>query len=76
MPPTAFIVWNLAEEMIGRAVGKNWTDEFVKRYGDKLKSLYLRNIDKNRVMAEYAPVFDHFYKLVDAPFLYSLYFNL
>jgi hypothetical protein len=64
MPPTASIVRNLAEEMIGRRVGKNWTGCFVKRYETRLKSLYLRSIDKDRVKAEYAPVFDHFYSLV------------
>jgi hypothetical protein len=68
MPPTASIVRNLAEEMIGRAVGKNWTGQFVKCYESRLKSLYLCNIDKNRVKGEYAPVFDHFYSLVELPY--------
>ena len=67
MPPTASIVRNLAEEMIGRAVGKNWTGQFVKRYESRLKSLYLRNIDRNRVKGEYAPIYDHFYSLVKLP---------
>src|SRR5437016_1086408 len=47
IPPTASIVRNLAEEMIGCRVGKNWTGVFVKRYQKRLKSLYLRTIDKN-----------------------------
>lgn len=64
MPPRASIVRNLAEEMIGRRVGKNWTGSFVKRYETRLKSLYLRSIDKDRVKAEYTPVFDLFYSLV------------
>ena len=72
MPPTASIVRNLAEEMIGQKVGKNWTSEFVKRYKDRLKSLYLCNIDKDRVKAEYTPIFDYFYDLVGAPFSYLL----
>jgi hypothetical protein len=65
IPPTASIVRNLAEEMmIGHRVRKNWTGVFVKCYQTRLKSLYLRTIDKNRVKAEYIPVFDHFYYLV------------
>ena len=45
IPPTSRMVRNLAEEMIGRPVGKNWTGDFVKRHQSRLMSLYLRNID-------------------------------
>ena len=45
MPPTSGMVRNLAEEVIGRPVGKNWTGDFVKRYKNRLTSVYLRNID-------------------------------
>src|SRR5450756_2686339 len=45
LPPTSHIVRNLAEEMIGRDVNKNWTSNFVQRHSSRLKSLYLRNID-------------------------------
>jgi hypothetical protein len=51
------MVKNFVEEMIGRAVGKNWTGQFVKRYVDVLKSLYLRNIDNQRVKGQYAPAY-------------------
>ena len=64
IPPTSRIVRNLAEEMIERPVGKNWTGQFVKRYQSRLTSLYLRNIDSQRVKAEYAPMFKQFYDLV------------
>ena len=64
IPPTSRIVRNLAEEMIGGPVGKNWTGQFVKRYQGRLKSLYLRNIDSQRVRAEYVPSFKQFYDLV------------
>ena len=57
LPPTSQIVRNLAQEMIGRPVGKNWTGDFVKRYKNRLRSLYLRNIDSQRIKAEYAPSF-------------------
>jgi hypothetical protein len=64
MPPTAKIVRNLAEEIIGRPVGKNWTGDFVRRYKSRLTSLYLRNIDRQRVKSEYVPLFEQFYNLV------------
>ena len=64
LPPTSQIVKNLAEEMIGSPIGKNWTGQFVKRYKSRLQSLYLRNIDKDRTNAEYAPMFKQFYDLV------------
>ncbi|KAF4625745.1 hypothetical protein G7Y89_g12419 [Cudoniella acicularis] len=61
MPPTSHIVKNLAEEIRGASVGKNWVGQFVRRHGIRLKSLYLRNIDNLRVSAEYAPMFILFF---------------
>ena len=64
MPPTSSIVRNLAEEIRGRSIGKNWTGQFVRRNAYRLKSLYLRNIDNLRIAAEYAPMFTLFFTLV------------
>ena len=64
LPPTSAMVQNIAEEMIGRAVGKNWTGQFVKRYKDRLQSVYLRNIDNMWTQSEYAPMIQHFFDLV------------
>jgi hypothetical protein len=64
LPPTSSIVRNLAEEMIERQVGKNWTSQFVHRHRDRLESLYLRNIDNMRTKAEYAPMIELFFNLV------------
>lgn len=64
MPPTSHIVKNLAEEIRGAPVGKNWVGQFVKRHGIRLKSLYLRNIDNLRAGAEYAPMFQLFFSIV------------
>ena len=64
MPPTSRIVRNLAEEMVGSVVAKNWMAGFVRRHKDRLKSLYLRTIDNMRKKSEYAPVFKLFYHLV------------
>ena len=64
LPPTSHIVKNLAEEIIGSKIGKNWVGDFVKWYKDRLKSIYLRNMDGIWVKAEYALVFKYFYDLV------------
>ena len=64
IPPTAQIVRNLAEEMINKSVGKNWTGDFVRRHKDRITSLYLRNINSQRIQSEYAPIFKYFYDLV------------
>jgi hypothetical protein len=64
MPPTSQIVKNLAKEIRGKEVGKNWVGQFVRRYSTTLKSAYLRNIDNLRVCAEHIDKFEHFFKLV------------
>ena len=55
---------NLVEEVIGARVGKNWTASFCRRYKDRIKSLYLRNIDSQRLQSEYALLFKMFYDMV------------
>jgi len=70
MPPTSHIVRNLAEEIRGGPVGKNWVGQFVKRHSIRLKSLYLRNIDNLRAGAEYAPMFQLFFSVVRWFFFY------
>ena len=54
---------NLAEEIISGPVGKNWTGDFM-RHKDRITSLYLRNINSQRLQSEYAPLFKYFYDLV------------
>ena len=64
LPPTNCMVKNLAEEIIGRSIGKNWSNQFVQRHKERLTSRYLENIDKKRQDAEYAPMFQQFFDLV------------
>jgi len=64
MPPTSQMVKNFAEEIIGRAVGKNWAGEFCKRHQSVLKSLYLCNIDNQCIKGEYVPAYKLFFTLV------------
>ena len=66
MPPTSQIVKNLAEEVIGRSVRKNWTANFVRRHQGELRNLYLCNIDNLRVKGEYAPTYKLFFDLVSS----------
>ena len=75
MPPTSHIVRNLAEEIRGGPVGKNWVGQFVKRHSIRLKSLYLRNIDNLRAGAEYAPMFQLFFSVVRWFFFISSFVN-
>src|SRR5580700_8285912 len=49
LPPITQIVKNLAEEIIRRTVGDYWVCEFVRRHRDRIRSLYLRNIDNLRI---------------------------
>ena len=64
MPPTSHIVRNLAEEIRGKPVGKNWVGQFVKRYSIRLKSLYLYNIDNLQASVEYTLMFQLFFSVV------------
>jgi hypothetical protein len=75
LPPTSSIVHNLAEEILEDRVSKNWTGDFVQRYKHELKSLYLQNLDQQRVKAEYGPLFKQFYDLVMFNYLNLLIFN-
>ena len=69
MPPTPQIVTNLAEEIYSSQLGKNWTNEFVGRYYKRLCSVYLRNMDHQRIKSEWVPGFEEFYRLVGLIFL-------
>jgi Tc5 transposase DNA-binding domain len=76
MPPTPRVVKNLAEEIRGCQVGKNWTGSFVQRHQKELKSLYLRCIDNLRVKGEYPPAYQLFYDLVKSlPIIISILLN-
>ena len=76
MPPTTAIIKNLAEEIRGYTVGKNWIASFVHRHKNKLKSLYLKSIDNKCTKGEFAPTYKLFYELVKSFFvlLYLLYY--
>jgi hypothetical protein len=64
LPPTSQIVKNMAEEICGSSVGKNWTSAFIRRHPGQLKSAYLRNIANLRAKADNASMFQLFYDQV------------
>jgi hypothetical protein len=64
IPPTSAIVKNMAEEIRGAEVNKNWTGGFILRHQECLKSTYLQNIDNKRASSEYEPMFKYFFELV------------
>jgi hypothetical protein len=72
LPPTSQIVKNVAEELRGGPVNKNWVSVFTRRYKDRLHAGYLRTIDSKRVKAEYIPLIQKFYTLVILYILFHL----
>ena len=74
LPPTSQIVHNMAEELVKRPINRNWVSDFVKRYKDRLSSVYLRTIDNKRVKADSIPSIECFYNLVSLyiTYIYSL----
>jgi hypothetical protein len=75
IPPTSQMVKNFAEEMIGYTVGKNWVSQFCQRYQSELKSLYLCNIENQRIKGEYGPTYKLFFDLVEYPFVFLSYIS-
>jgi hypothetical protein len=66
LPPTPQIVKNLAQEIAGVALGKNWVSRFCERHQNELLSVYLRTIDHKRKLADNSAHFQHFYEQVCA----------
>ena len=73
MPPTSQIVKDLAKEIGGREVGKNRVGQFVRLHKQRLKSLYLHNIDNICVDAEYSPIFQLFFAIIS---IFKLFITL
>lgn len=64
LPPTATMVRNFAEEIVGKEPNKNWPSDFVKRHKDVIDSAYLNNLDKVRKKADnYGSYFKYFHSL-------------
>ena len=75
IPPTTKIIKNLAEEIVGGPIGKNWTARFIQRHSNRICSLYLRPLDRARASAESITVFQRFYVLVRRLFtIFSIFY--
>ena len=64
IPPTSQLVKNVAEEVAGRVVNKNWPAMFSARHRSELHSNYLYTIDSARVKADNIPMITKFYDQV------------
>ena len=62
--PTSQIVKNVAEEVAGQAVGKNWVSRFVRRYKNQLHAGFLRTIESAHVRAHNIDLYEQFFKQV------------
>ena len=64
MSLTTIIIKNLIEEIREYTIEKNQIVSFVYKYKNKLKSLYLKNINNKYTKGEFSPIYKLFYKLV------------
>ena len=62
--PTPQILENLVVEVVGHPIGLNWIRRFCKRYSAQIKSIYLRNIDQKRKVADNAKHFKQYFETV------------
>jgi hypothetical protein len=62
--PTSQIVKNVAEEVAGQPVEKNWVGRFVCRYQDQLYAGFLCTIDSACVKADNIDLYRQFYEQV------------
>ena len=71
--PTPQMLDNLVVEIIGHSIGERWVERFCKRHGNKLISVYLRNIDQARHIADNSRHFQHYFNTVSSYFAYIPY---
>jgi hypothetical protein len=55
---------NLAEEIVKQPVSERWSRRFRKRHENQLSSIYLRNIDRVRQVADNSAHFQHYFDTV------------
>jgi hypothetical protein len=67
IPPTSQLVHNVAEEVCGRPINKNWVAMFHARHRTELHADYIRTIDSSRVKSENIPLITKFYDQVSTP---------
>lgn len=66
---TPKILENLVQELVGQPIGGRWVERFRKRHEHELTSVYLRNVDQSRQIADNSRHFEHYFAIVRGPFL-------
>ena len=61
---TPKILENIIVEIVGHPIGGRWVQRFTKRHKNELTSIYLRNIDHSRHVADNSRHFEHYYAVV------------
>ena len=64
MHPTPQMLENLVVEIVKRPLGECWIRRFCQRHGDVIQSVYLRNIDQARHIADNSRHFQHYFDRV------------
>ena len=71
--PTPRMVSNLVVEIVGHPIGGRWVERFCKRHETELLSIYLRNIDQARHIADNSRHFKHYFDQVSSNFEWFLW---
>lgn len=71
--PTPQVLKNLVVEIVQGPVGGRWVERFQKWYENELTSVYLRNIDHMRKIADNTRHYEHYFKLVRTNLPYLFY---
>merc|ERR1712070_161628 len=64
LPPTPKIVANIAQEICGRRLSKNWASRFVTRHKHRLDARYLNTIDLARHRADSRSSYEAYFAIV------------
>ena len=64
--PTPQMVENLVVEIVGHPIGERWMERFYKRHKSEIVSVYLRNIDQSRYIADNSRHFKYYFDQVRA----------
>ena len=64
LPPTPKIVANIAQELCGRKLSKNWSSRFVARHKHRLDARYLNTVDLARHRADSRSNYEAYFAIV------------
>jgi transposase-like protein len=64
LPPTPKIVANIAQELCGRRLSKNWSSRFVARHKHRLDARYLNTIDLARHRADSRSNYEAYFAII------------